>query len=83
MSNVEKNDPDALAIKCIKCDKVVGYELYNKTIEYVIIGFVSNVMFQNFGISWIIKSKEDINFDFDNPCPNWILNGTWNNTTIY
>ena len=44
-----------MGIECIKCDKVVGYTLYNQPIEDLNNVFVKNVVFGNVDISWIIK----------------------------
>ena len=37
--NFKENVPDALVNKSTKCDKVVGYELENQTVKYVITVF--------------------------------------------
>ena len=74
--------PDDLKINCIKCNKVFGYKLYNQTLKDIITIFVTNVVFLPVGIYWINNSKEDLKFDFDHHCPNWILNFPLCNTTI-
>ena len=75
--------PYSLGIKCIQCNKVVGYELYNQTVKDIIAVFVTNVVFWNVGIYWIIESKEELNFCFEHHCINWVLNGTYYNTKNY
>ena len=56
------NVPDSLGIKCIYCNKVPVYLLYNKIVKYAITFFVTNMVFQHVGIYWIIKSKEKLTF---------------------
>ena len=53
-NNVHKILQDALGIKYIKCDKVVGRKLENKPIDDVITVFVKNVLLCRVGLSWII-----------------------------
>ena len=40
-------------------------------------------MFQYVGLYWIIDPKEKLKFYFDLHCHNWILIGTWYDTTIF
>ena len=41
------------------------------------------MVFQIIGLSWIIYSNKDLNFDFQNHFPSLRLNGPWYNTMIY
>ena len=38
------------------------------------------MVFQHVGLSWIIQSNQQLNFDFQHHCPSWILNGPGYNT---
>ena len=40
------------------------------------------MVFKHVGLSWIIQSKQNLNFDFQHNCTSWILNIPWYNTTI-
>ena len=57
MNNFRNKFPYSLRFNCIKCDKVVGYELDNQTIEDVITDF-AQMWCSAFGLFCIIDSKE-------------------------
>ena len=40
------------------------------------------MVFQNFGLSWIIELKDQLKFDFEHRCPICIINGTWYTSMI-
>ena len=40
------------------------------------------MVFHHVGLSWIIQSKQKLNFDFQLHCSSYIINGLWYNTTI-
>ena len=61
---------------------VSGYESEEQTLNKVITVFVTNVVFQSVGLSWIIGSKDQLKFDFKHHCPNCILNIPRYNTPI-
>ena len=44
-----------MGIKCINCDKFVGFTLDNRQIEYVITTFFTNVVFHDVSLSLIIE----------------------------
>ena len=77
-----KDVPEAVGIICTNCGKSIGCSLDNQNIEDFITIFVSNMVFQNVGLSWIIQSNQKLNFDFQQHCPSWIIDGTWYNTVI-
>ena len=80
---VAENVLDAVGITWINCGKTIGCSLENKKIEDFITTFVTNMVFQNVGLSCIIQSNQELSFYFQHHCPSWILNGPWYNTTIF
>ena len=48
----------------IDCGKTISCLLDNQPIEKFITAFVTNMVFQHAGLSWIIQSNQEINFDF-------------------
>ena len=72
----------ALGIKFINYNKIVGYELEDQTLKEVINVFVTDVVFQHVGISWIIESNEKLRFNFERLCTNQILNWLYYNTAV-
>ena len=51
-------------------------------IEDFIAPFVSNIVFEHVGLTWIINTNQELNFYFQHPCTSWILNGPLYNTMI-
>ena len=45
--------------------------------------FIKAVVFQHFGISWLIRPKTQLGYDFYKYCTHWIKNVPWYNKTIY
>ena len=41
------------------------------------------MVFQQVGLSWIIKSNQKINFDIQLQCPSWVINGPQYNSMIF
>ena len=74
--------PEAVVIMCINCGKSVGCSLYNKKIENFITHFVTNIVFHNIGLFWIIQSNKNLSFGFQKTFPSWILNGPLYKATI-
>ena len=73
---IDKKDvPEAVGIMCINCGKLIGCLLDNQNIYNFITPFVTNIVFQNIGLFWIIKSKKDLYFYSQKDCHSWILNG--------
>ena len=56
--------PEYVGIICINCGKIIGCSLDNQMIEDFITPFVINMVPHNVGLSWIIKSNQNLNFDF-------------------
>ena len=51
---VQKQVPYYVVIMCINCGKNIGCSLDNQVIEYFITDFVTNMVFHNVGLSWIV-----------------------------
>ena len=75
--------PEAVGIMYTNCGKIIGCLLDNKTIETLITPFVTNMVFQHVGLSWITKSNQKPNFYFQLHFNSWIINDTWYNTMIF
>ena len=80
---VNEDVPYYVVIICINCGKTIGCELDNQPIKYSIPNFVTNIVFQNIGLFWVIQSNQKSNFDLEEHCFSWIINGPWYNTTIF
>ena len=80
---VTKIVPYAVRILCINCGKYIGCLLDNQKIENFITTFVTNMVFQNVVLSWIIQSNQKLNFCFQHHFHSWILNVPWYNSTIF
>ena len=79
---ITNNVPDDVEINCINCRKILFFLLYNQTIENFITPVVTNMVFQNGGLSWITQSNQKHNFYFQHHCYYLILNGPCYNTKI-
>ena len=77
-----KDVPEAVGIMYTNCEKNIGFLLDNQNIENFITPFVTNMVFQNIGLFWIIQSNKNLSFDFQKHCPSWTLNGPWHNNNI-
>ena len=75
--------PEYVRIMCVYCGKVIGFLLDNQTIENFVNTFVTNILFQNVGLSWVIQSNQKLNSDFHQHCPYWMMNGPCYNTAIF
>ena len=56
--------PEDVGIMCINCVESIDFLLDNQTIEKSITPFVTNMVFQNVGLSWFTKSNQKLNFYF-------------------
>ena len=77
-----KDVTEAVGIMYIHRRKSIGCSLDNQPIENFITPFVTNMVFQNFGLSWIIQSNQNLNFYFQLHYPSWEINILWYNTMI-
>ena len=59
-----KDVPEAVGILCINFVKRIGCLLENQEIENLITPFVTNMLFHNIGLFWIINSNKNLHFDF-------------------
>ena len=54
----DKENLDAIAIRCINCKKETGLFLRNSTFEEMITKFVLNAIWHHVSMSWIISSND-------------------------
>ena len=57
----DSNITRGIVIKCINDKKLVRYELKDEKLSETITDLVKAVLFQHAGISWIIKSNDQVN----------------------
>ena len=65
--------PEAFGIMFINSVNIIGCLLDNQMIENFTTTFVKNIVFHHVGLSWIIKSNQKLNFDFQLYCPSQIF----------
>ena len=70
-----KNVPYFVRINYINCGGNIGCLLENQAIQNFITPFVTNMVFHNVGLSWIIQSNQKLNFYFQTHFTSWIING--------
>ena len=78
---------DALSIKCINCKRETG--LYSETnftwvYDEIVTKFVLNSMLHHVGMSWIISSNREMEYEINETNhQDWLNKGPWYNTSIY
>ena len=78
---------DTVSLKSINCKKETGLKSktgFKEFYDKVITQFVLNAMLHHIGISWIIRSKKEMDYDnFTNSKNlNWFDTGPWHNKHI-
>ena len=78
---------DEVSLKCINCNKKTGLKTRSGLKEFydiMITPFVMNSMLHNVGMSWMIRSKEEIDYDNFTNSKNlgWFDTGPWHNKNI-
>ena len=78
---------DKVCLKCVNCKKEAGLNAKNCFKEFydeVITQFVLNAMFHHVGMSWIISSKKEMDYDNFTNSKNldWFDTGPWHNKNI-
>ena len=69
-------------IECTNSNKHVNGKMSDTITKDIIPVFIESVVFRHVGISLLIQTKEQIDFDADKTCyPLW-KDGPWYNTTI-
>ena len=63
-SIVCKDVPDAVGIMCINYGKTICCEIYKRQIKYCITPFVTNMLFRNCSLYFIIQFNQNLNFYF-------------------
>ena len=81
------NDLDIVSLKCINCQKETCLNAetgFKEFYDEVITQFVLNAMFHRVGMSWIISSKKEMDYDnFTNSKDlEWFDKGPWYNKNI-
>ena len=73
-----------IAISCINCVKQIVLSMDNINTNYkdIVTVFVFNTLLHHVGMSWIIKTHEQLKYDMEKHNPYWITGGTWYNTSI-
>ena len=77
---------DVLSIKCINCKRETG--LNSKTIfswlyDEIITKFVLNEILHHVGMSWIISSHQEMEYEMDeNNHHDWLDKGPWYSSSI-
>ena len=77
---------DVVYLKCINCKRETGLDLKINSLVFdeIITKFVLNEILHNVGMSWIIRSNKEMNYDMDgNDHQDWLNKGPWYNTSIY
>ena len=75
---------EAIAIRCINGKKQTGLYLRSSTLEEMISKFVLNAILHHVGMSWIIRSNEEMKYEIDeSDNQDWLNKGTWYITAIY
>ena len=74
---------DVIGIRCINRKKETGFFLINSTFEEIITKFVLNLILHHVGMSWIIRSNNEMKYEIDKSNHQDLLNkGPWYNTDI-
>ena len=81
------DDLDALAIKCINCKRETDLNSetsFTWVYDEIVTKFVLNAMLHNFGMSWIISSNREMNYEMNTKINHldWLNKGTWYNKKI-
>ena len=77
-------DLDTVSLKCINCRKETGLKSKTSFEEFydkIITPFVMNAMLHHVGMSWIIFSKKEMDYDnyTNSKKLNWFDTGPWHN----
>ena len=83
----EDKDLDALSIKCINCKKETGLDSetsFTWVYDEIVTKFVLNAMLHHVGMSWIISSNREMEYEMNTESNNldWLNKGPWYNRNI-
>ena len=79
----DKEKLDVISKRCINCKKETGLYLQNSTFEEIITNFLLNAIFYPVGMSWVIRSNDEIGYEIDEINHKyWLNKGPWYNTDI-
>ena len=62
--------------------KTTGLSVKNINDNDTVTKFVLNKVLQHVGLSWIIETNQQLEYDIHKHNPNWITDGPWYNTYI-
>ena len=63
--NYKEGKLDVISIRCINCKRETGLLLKNTTFYEMITRFVLNAILHHVGLSWIISSNKEMNYEID------------------
>ena len=66
-------------IMCVNCNNIVNLNMKDKQGKETITIYTNDVLCQNLGIYWLIRSTRKIIYDFNHDCKNWIKLKLWYN----
>ena len=78
---------EALYIKCINCQSETGLDSetsFNWVYDEIVTKFVLNAMLHHVGMSWIISSNHEIEYEMNTESNHiyWLNKGPWYNINI-
>ena len=82
--NIEENVVDIIYIRCSNCGKTTVSYVKSSNIDYkdIITKFVLNTVLHHVGMSCIIETNQQSEYDIDKHNPYWITDGPWYKTSI-
>ena len=76
---------EVISIKCINCKRETGLNseiCFSWVYDEIITKFVLNAIFHHVGMSWIISSDQEMEYEMDeNKHQYWLNKGPWYNTS--
>ena len=80
-------DFDTVSLKCINCKIETGLDpetSFNQVYDEIMNKFVLNAMLHHFGMSWIISSNQEMEYEMNikNNHLDWFNKGPWYNKNI-
>ena len=80
-------DLDALSIRCVNCKRETGLDsetMFNRVYDEIVTKFVLNEMLHDVGMSWIISSNKELNYEINTESNNLdcLNKGPWYNRNI-
>ena len=76
---------DVIYLKCINCERETGLDskINSWVFNEIFTKFVLNTILHHVGMSWIISSNQEMEYEMDkNNHQDWLNKGPWYNTSI-